>query len=264
MVRRGQSLFARVEWTPEAQQLIKSKQYRFFSPEFTPKFASESGDSEGFTILAGGLTNRPFLRGMTPVALNQDVVEYAFSRFAEVPDTQPMASDTKKETAAPKSEKDEKAPATEKAETVTMSQADHDALRSRADERDQLKGEIDKLTSRLDEVDKELETERFSADFSQALREGRVDAKDETRSTWRGRYEKFGRSEAKALLFELPAETIAMSERGSGADANPAEDAPEGVDGERYAMDAAIKKVAADKDVDYAEAAMIVAEQASA
>jgi phage I-like protein len=70
--RVGGSLIARVRWTQAAAEKIANQEYRYFSPEWTRDWTSEHGEGEGFTILAGALTNRPFLRGRTAVAMTQE------------------------------------------------------------------------------------------------------------------------------------------------------------------------------------------------
>lgn len=72
--RSGDRLLAKVKWTKEAAESIRSGAYRFFSPEFQEDFKDERGEGQGFTLLAGGLTNRPFLKGMAPVALAERIV----------------------------------------------------------------------------------------------------------------------------------------------------------------------------------------------
>ena len=84
LVRRGRALWARVSWTPDAAEMIASGEYRYFSPEFSPHASDEHGEGLGFTILAGALTNRPFLRGMTPVALSQAHAEDVERLTAEI------------------------------------------------------------------------------------------------------------------------------------------------------------------------------------
>ena len=72
--RTGDKLIAKVKWTADAATSIRSGAYRFFSPEFVSDFKDETGTSQGFTLLAGGLTNRPFLKGMAPVSLAERIV----------------------------------------------------------------------------------------------------------------------------------------------------------------------------------------------
>lgn len=74
LVQRGDKLFALVEWTDEAAGEIKVKKYRFISPEFNLNYVDkESGHKIGPTLLSVALTNRPFLEGMEPVILSEEL-----------------------------------------------------------------------------------------------------------------------------------------------------------------------------------------------
>lgn len=65
----GTQLWAtNIEWTPQGQERVASKELRYFSPEF--KFVwthPETGQKFSNVIFGGGLTNRPFIRGMEPL-----------------------------------------------------------------------------------------------------------------------------------------------------------------------------------------------------
>ena len=64
-----EGLFADVEWTPKAAEQIRSREYRFVSPEFS--FATRRNDGRVFrepTLMAASLTNRPFFTEMQPIA----------------------------------------------------------------------------------------------------------------------------------------------------------------------------------------------------
>jgi len=65
----GDTLFAEIEWTPQAALNIATKQYRFFSPSFAKDYTHKDGKKIGTTLLAGALTNHPFLESMAPVSL---------------------------------------------------------------------------------------------------------------------------------------------------------------------------------------------------
>jgi phage I-like protein len=72
------TLFARVEWTPEAQRLIQGGQYRFFSPAIDWNFVDkETGKSQGATLTSGALTNHPFLEELPPITLTESGVVLA-------------------------------------------------------------------------------------------------------------------------------------------------------------------------------------------
>jgi Mu-like prophage I protein len=63
-------LEARVEWTPEAKALIKSGEYRFFSPAIDWSARDkETGQPQGATLTSGALTNHPFLEELPPLML---------------------------------------------------------------------------------------------------------------------------------------------------------------------------------------------------
>lgn len=76
LVNKGKDgLWAVVEWTKKAAEMIKEKEYRYISPEFHLNYSSkETKKKQGATLLAIALTNRPFLEGMAPVALSERVL----------------------------------------------------------------------------------------------------------------------------------------------------------------------------------------------
>ncbi len=64
------ALEALVEWTPQAQEMIRSGQYRFFSPAIDWSARDkESGEPQGATLTSGALTNHPFLEELPPIML---------------------------------------------------------------------------------------------------------------------------------------------------------------------------------------------------
>lgn len=66
------SLWAEVRWTTEGAKAVLDRLYRYFSPEFTFNYIDAQGKSWGPVLLGGGLTNRPFLKDLTPlVQLNE-------------------------------------------------------------------------------------------------------------------------------------------------------------------------------------------------
>ncbi len=73
LVNKGKDgLWAVVEWTKKAADMIKEKEYRYISPEFHLNYPNkETKKKQGATLLAIALTNRPFLEGMAPVALSE-------------------------------------------------------------------------------------------------------------------------------------------------------------------------------------------------
>lgn len=61
-------LWATIEWTKEAENKITDKQIRYLSAEFQLKYQdSETTKEYGPTLLGAGLTNRPHVKGMSPI-----------------------------------------------------------------------------------------------------------------------------------------------------------------------------------------------------
>lgn len=69
----GDKLLAKVAWTEEGAELIKSGKYRYFSPEFVFQYKdAESGKQFKDVLLGGAITNRPFLKNMEPIEFSED------------------------------------------------------------------------------------------------------------------------------------------------------------------------------------------------
>jgi hypothetical protein len=60
-----------VEFTSDAVKKIKSKAFRYFSPEFVDKWIDASGREYKNVLFGGGLTNRPFLKNLLPINLSE-------------------------------------------------------------------------------------------------------------------------------------------------------------------------------------------------
>lgn len=65
----GKSLwFSDIKWTPKGEQVLKDKEFRYFSPEFVQQWTDpETGKTYNNVLFGGGLTNRPFIKGMEPI-----------------------------------------------------------------------------------------------------------------------------------------------------------------------------------------------------
>lgn len=84
----GKELWAQVELTPEAADLVRNKEYRYVSATFDFDYVhTQDGNrkkSIGPTLMAAALTNTPFVEGMAPVSLSaQASVELAEDEAAE-------------------------------------------------------------------------------------------------------------------------------------------------------------------------------------
>jgi hypothetical protein len=70
--RANEGLFYLVEWTPAGVEAIENKKFRYFSPEYYDKWQHpQSGAEFSNVLMGGGLTNRPFLKGIAPVNLSE-------------------------------------------------------------------------------------------------------------------------------------------------------------------------------------------------
>ena len=89
LVRKDGELFAKVQWTARAADMIKAGEYRFISPEWHMHYKEkESGKDIGPTLLSMALTNRPFIEGMQSVVLNETMLaaEWTTEYINDLPD----------------------------------------------------------------------------------------------------------------------------------------------------------------------------------
>jgi phage I-like protein len=73
----GETLWAKVEWTPDAATKIGQKEYQFTSPSFVKEHIYKDGKNIGTTLLAVAITNHPFLEGMEALTLSDGLAEVA-------------------------------------------------------------------------------------------------------------------------------------------------------------------------------------------
>ncbi len=67
-----------VEWTKNAAQKIKDKEYRYFSAEYYDKWKDPTGKEHQDVLFGGALTNRPYMKNLLPINLSEASVDYAF------------------------------------------------------------------------------------------------------------------------------------------------------------------------------------------
>jgi hypothetical protein len=71
---RDNGLWLYVTWTPAAEQKLRDKEYRYFSPEFIDEWTDpKSLITYKDVLLGGALTNRPFLKDLVPINLSEMV-----------------------------------------------------------------------------------------------------------------------------------------------------------------------------------------------
>jgi hypothetical protein len=68
---RSDGLWLLVDWTKKAIQSLRDREYRYFSAEFLDEWEDSQGNKFEDVVLGGGLTNRPFMKNLVPVNLNE-------------------------------------------------------------------------------------------------------------------------------------------------------------------------------------------------
>lgn len=74
---RNDGLWLFVEWTKDAVEKIKNKEYRYFSAEYMDKWKDSTGKEWQDVLLGGALTNRPFMKNLLPINLSETTVGFA-------------------------------------------------------------------------------------------------------------------------------------------------------------------------------------------
>jgi len=70
--RKDGELWGKIEWTKPGWEKLQEKEYKYFSPEFYFNYKDpESQEEFGVTLVGGAMTNKPFLKGMTPVIMSE-------------------------------------------------------------------------------------------------------------------------------------------------------------------------------------------------
>lgn len=73
---RADGLWIGVEFTDTARQEIQAGEWRYLSPEFVDEWQSPEGEWFQDVLLGAGLTNRPFLKDLLPIAASESSLLY--------------------------------------------------------------------------------------------------------------------------------------------------------------------------------------------
>lgn len=72
LLHNDTELWAKVDWTPVAQQKLSEREIRYFSPDFAFKWTDpETGKTFKNVLFGGGLTNRPFVKDMAAIVASE-------------------------------------------------------------------------------------------------------------------------------------------------------------------------------------------------
>lgn len=75
-------LYAKVEWTPDGQDLLLKGSFKYFSPEwFTTYTDPANGKEYGHVLIGGALTNKPFFRELENIVAFSE--HFIYSKFNE-------------------------------------------------------------------------------------------------------------------------------------------------------------------------------------
>lgn len=240
----GEKVVATIEWTVEGVQAVKDRYWLYVSPSFTDHYTDEQDRDRGPALLGVALTNRPFLRrGMPAISLSQD-------GFAE--HDLDARRDSRNEMAA-----ENETPEGKEAELVTETKT----LDQMAKEEGKIlldSGQYEDLQARIkvgEDAAKQLHEQTFVAAYDKALEEGRVDAKEETKSNLRELYDA-NPAVTLDVIAGLGKVVTLDSAKGDGGESA---DVPEGVDADRFELDRKAKSYAAEHNVDYVVALSKVA-----
>lgn len=67
------NLYAKVEFTPTASQMIKDKEYKYLSVEIDPLYSDAEGSLHSNVLLGATFTNRPAVKGLDPIKLSENL-----------------------------------------------------------------------------------------------------------------------------------------------------------------------------------------------
>lgn len=146
----GEELWALVEFTPKAEKMIKEKEIRFFSPDYSEKHLTKKGKVIKNVLFGGGLTNRPFL-DLSPIKLSENLMVHVDDNLIE---KENEMSEIKTLT-----------------ENVDKLSTENKAL---SEQLTSSQEETKKLSEKIDSLEKEQEDQNFEVEFSKLLSEGKV------------------------------------------------------------------------------------------
>jgi phage I-like protein len=90
LVRRGDKLFAVIDWTDEARDLIKERKFKYISPEIFFNWVNEVGKAFKNIISGAALTNTPWFKGMAVVKASEVTVIDENKNKNDNPEVRPM------------------------------------------------------------------------------------------------------------------------------------------------------------------------------
>ena len=176
-------LYAKVEWTAKASEYIKNGEYRYISPEFSIDVTDEYGeDVQGAVLYAAALTNRPFLKGMSPVTLSAKGKDFLnkkkeneavnLKEFAAALGLSEGASE--KEVGEAIKNQNSKLSQINEALKLNEGESIVDGIKRLVSERDQSKTEVQKLSEKVEKLNDDVVHQKAIKAFEDLQSEGKA------------------------------------------------------------------------------------------
>lgn len=233
-----------VEFSAAGAKSIRDKEYRYISPTFVDDFTDEAGAKHGPALIGAGLTNRPFLRkGMPAISLSADEYQEPAQSVAEPSDSRGRMPDLT--AIAKKLGLDENAD-----EAKILSFIPESATGVKVLSGEEYAGLLSRASAG-DAAVASLQTTKFETAWTKALDEGRVAPANEDD------FKSLAEINVDLAVKTLDglAKIVPTKPAGSGNEKTLDEDAPEGVDQERFELDQKVQaRMLANGDDDYTKA----------
>jgi phage I-like protein len=79
---KNRGLWYKIDWNEIGLDKLTKKAYRYFSSDYFNQWTDPTGKSHRNVLNGGGLTNRPYLKGMKPIVLSEDDERLQMNREA--------------------------------------------------------------------------------------------------------------------------------------------------------------------------------------
>jgi hypothetical protein len=155
-------LIGTVEFTAKGAESIASKEYGYFSIEYSDDYKdSETEKTFGPTILGGALTNRPFISKLKKIEFSLDGEEASIFRLEEKPKEVKMSKDVKKTPVVGEEDNDKDITLEEAIAKIKELEDSNKKLSTKASDADKLQDNVNiilesnkKMEKRLEELEK--------------------------------------------------------------------------------------------------------------
>jgi len=225
------SLDMEVKWTPSAAQAIRDGEYRYFSIEFATDFVnSETQEKVKNVITGGALTNKPFLKKTSVMALEDKKIE-------EKQGGKPMQKDEMLLSLKKDFDLD-----------VAKLQSDSVALSESKKEITKLSEKVETLESEKQEMLKKQEEEKIESLLSECIKSGKI-TKHQGETVFKTAFLSVGLEKAEEMVKEL-GQAMKLEPKGSSASTEESE--TELSYSEK--LDKAANKLAKEKEISYSDA----------